>query len=313
MLLYSDAKEADCGAGPWGVERDAEDSFYYLTVGAVRDPQGRKYPIGKTAYRTARKLNETGGIVAGLDLSGTREEVLARYPDPVVADPKPKRIRTRKDGKLVVPKHGAAADPSPTASFNGTREQWLEAFVTAARPMFIARGYTIPDKVRVSVGFAHQTRGGKVIGQCWSDAASGDGTHEIFVTPTLDDSSRMADVITHELCHAVVGIDAKHGPKFKQCATAMGLEGKMTATTAGESWHEWADPILKDLGPIPHAALNAERSGIKKQTTRLLKAECDMCQLTFRITAKWANGRELICPDIDCEGRMCVELPDGEG
>lgn len=311
------AKVADFGTGPFSVVRDEDDSFFYITRNGERT--GDKYPLGKTAAKRCRQLN-AGGIMVGLDLSGTREEVAERYPD---APAKPKRAK-----RAPKVKHGAAATPAPTASFEGTREQWLNAFVEHAKPAFKAAGYELPEKVRVSVGFTGARGGGKVLGACWHEEASTDGTREIFVVPTIDDSSLIAGVLTHELCHTLFGPDEKHGKNFKAAGAAVGLIGKPTAMLPpqdGEknAWHEWADPILADLGPIPHARLDPTKSGVKKQSTRLLKAECETCGLTFRITAKWVNalserGETMECPDPGCynaeeeHSRMCVAVPGEE-
>lgn len=190
-----------------------------------------------------------------------------------------------------------------------TREQWLNRFVAAARPVFEAAGYPIPVEVRVSVGFPSAGARGKSIGECWSKSASKDGHFEIFIHPTLGESARIADVLTHELVHAAVGLEAKHGPKFGACARALGLEGKLTATVAGPRWHAWADKVLKRLGPIPHASLSGRSSAKPKQSTRLLKCECQDCGFTFRATRKWVEsaGAGLRCPDFTCEGVVTVE------
>jgi predicted SprT family Zn-dependent metalloprotease len=140
-----------------------------------------------------------------------------------------------------------------------------------------------------------------------------DGTREIFVIPTLDDSQRIADVITHELAHTLFGPDEKHGRNFKEAVTKLGLEGKATATIAGPGWHEWADPILEELGAIPHAAIDPSLSGVKKQKTYLIKCECVECGLIFRATGKAITGKALICPDGDCGGSVKVEGAEETG
>lgn len=187
-----------------------------------------------------------------------------------------------------------------------TREQWLEAFAEASRPHFARVGYPLPRNVRVSVGFTSGGARGRAIGECWSSIASADGHFEIFLRPSLQRDSRIADVLTHELVHAAVGLEAKHGAKFKRCATALGLTGKMTATVAGDGWREWALPILAELGPMPGAPLAEMQSGRKKQTTRLIKCECNACGFSFRTTRKHidANPAGLRCPSHDCEGEM---------
>lgn len=190
-----------------------------------------------------------------------------------------------------------------------TREQWLNAFVQRAAKHFKVLGYDLPP-VRCSIGFSSKGRRSNVIGECWTRNATKDGVHEIFVVPTLEHPSRIADVLTHELVHAAVGIEAKHGPKFRKLATALGLEGKMTATVAGEQWHAWADPVLKAIGPYPakSMALGGLTSSPPKQTTRMLKCECPECGFVMRTSSKWIEtvAGEPTCPDNACRATMRV-------
>lgn len=166
-----------------------------------------------------------------------------------------------------------------------TREQWLNAFVALATPHFAAQGLAMPDKIRVSIGWPSSGIRSKTIGECWIREASGDGHAEIFVTPALKDVERIAGVLTHELVHAVVGHEAKHGPVFKKAATSLGLEGKMTATTEGAAWEAWARPVLAELGPYPGNTLTGSiAGGKKKQKARMLKLQCDTCEIVVRTT-----------------------------
>lgn len=189
-----------------------------------------------------------------------------------------------------------------------TREQWLNAFVAATRSEFARVGAPLPDKVRVSVGFTSKGERSNRIGECWHDAASSDGYFEIFLKPTIQTDARMADILTHELCHAAAGIDAGHGPKFKRVAEALGLTGRMTSTVASAEWYRWALPVLKELGPMPYGTLNSGKSTAKpKQKTNLLKCECDTCGFVARVTSKWIsaaldNGGTMQCPDRSCSG-----------
>jgi hypothetical protein len=185
-----------------------------------------------------------------------------------------------------------------------TREAWLDAFTDAARPMFEKHGAALPKLIRCGIGFPSKGSRSNVIGECWADVASADGAVEIFIRPSLQsDSSRIADVLTHELCHAALGIVAGHGPKFKRLALALGLEGKMTATVAGDGWKAWADPILEALGPLPGAELRGcLAGGKKKQTTRMLKLTCDDCAWSCRTTASMIEDN-MICP-TGCGGHL---------
>lgn len=194
-----------------------------------------------------------------------------------------------------------------TTTIHKTREAWLNAFVEAARPHFIAAGQGLPEKIRVSIGWPSKGVRSNVIGECWSDEVSSDGTFEIFIRPTLQsDASRIADVLTHELVHAAVGIPAGHKAPFRKLAVALGLEGAMTATVAGEAWFLWANPILDDLGPLPGSAMDiqVQSSAGKKQTTRMLKLTCGDCGFSCRTTAKHIEAHpELSCP-TGCGGSL---------
>lgn len=191
-----------------------------------------------------------------------------------------------------------------TAIFD-TREAWLNAFVEAAKPQFENAGYPLPAKIRVGVGFTSTGKRGKSIGECWDERASDDGHFEIFIRPNQETDARIADILTHELVHAAVGLEARHGPKFKACATALGLEGKMTATTAGEDWYKWALPVLSALGPIPHAKLQEGESSAKpKQKTNLRKVECDSCGWLARVTRKHIEPHAVLSCPTGCGGEL---------
>lgn len=190
-----------------------------------------------------------------------------------------------------------------------TREQWLHAFIDAAKPKFEEAGFPLPPNIRASIGFPSTGSRGKRIGECWGTTSSSDGHFEIFISPALNEGApRVADVLTHELVHAAVGLDHNHDKVFKQCATSLGLTGRMTATEAGPEWRAWAEPVLEKLGPLPGAYMDITKSGRKKQTTRLIKCECGHCGLVFRTTRQWIDRAEegLICPIPECAGDMII-------
>lgn len=172
-----------------------------------------------------------------------------------------------------------------------SRQKWLEQALTALRGHFAKAGHTVPDNVRVSIGWPHGARGGKgnpdTIGQCWDSIASSDKHFEIFISPALKDGARIVDVMAHELCHVIAGHKAGHKGPFKQVAISIGLEGKMTATTAGPVMVEWAAAFIKRHGEYPAGSLSSVKGGRKKQGTRLLKCECETCGYIVRTTKKW--------------------------
>jgi hypothetical protein len=101
------------------------------------------------------------------------------------------------------------------------REAWLHAVTAALREPFKQLGYPIPDKVRLSCGFpsvhgiaAMSPR----VGECWSSTYSGDGHHEILVSPVIADNMNVAGVLTHELIHAAVGGEHGHKGPFRKLA-----------------------------------------------------------------------------------------------
>lgn len=196
-----------------------------------------------------------------------------------------------------------------------TREQWLEAAVEKLRPIFKGKNFDIPP-VKVSTGWP--SRGGlstkkRTLGQCWERTASEDAkTAQVFVSPLLLEDGTdwgVLSVLTHEICHAVAGPQQGHGKKFREIGNAVGLEGKPAQMVAGPDllvrFKQWIDD---DLGPYPHQKLNPAASGVKKQTTRMMKCTCEDCGYVARTTRKWVEEKgTLICP---CNGkRMKSELP----
>jgi hypothetical protein len=179
------------------------------------------------------------------------------------------------------------------------REQWLNNAVTSVRGIFHANGFPIPDHIRVSCGFPSKRARSlyRNVGEHFSPDASEDATHQIFISPVLDDSVEVLGVLMHELSHAVTG--STHGTSFKQCVRKVWLEGSLTQTKVGKQFRENFAPILESLGIYPHAKLNVA-SSYKVQSTRMLKAVCGTCvehkpdgsfksQYTIRVSKAWAD------------------------
>lgn len=194
------------------------------------------------------------------------------------------------------------------------REQWLAAAVAALTPLFVKQGYKVP-KVRVSCGWP-SSRGLSAkkpsIGECWDAKASTDKVHQIFISPRLKkplDSFGVVPTLVHEIAHAVVGLKEKHNRVFLKCVRAVGLTGKATATTGSKEFLAACKPLLKKLGDYPHAQLNPSYRPTKKQTTRLVKAECPDCGYNVRVTRKWLE--ESGAPLCPCNKHaMKFEIPD---
>lgn len=183
-----------------------------------------------------------------------------------------------------------------TAPAIANREAWLRSFMLAARPAFEAAGYPLPDNIRIGVGFPSRGARGRAIAEVWASVESGDGTFEIIISPTVAAGLRVADMLTHELCHIAVGLEHGHKAPFARCARAMGLEGPAERTIGGEAFKAWAEPILWTIGDYPHAELSgALNSAGKAQKNRQIKAECD-CGYIVRSTRKWFMLGMPICP-----------------
>jgi hypothetical protein len=177
-----------------------------------------------------------------------------------------------------------------------TREEWLGGFVDELRPVFTGAGFPLPDRIRVTCGFPSKNgRSDKArrIGEHWSPKASEDQTHEISVSPVIDDPFEAAAVLAHELCHAATDGDGHQG-RFPKAARALSLEGKPTATVGGKEFRETFGALIDGLGAYPHARLNVNSK--KTQGTRMIKASCPTCGYVVRLTGKWAALGLPICP-----------------
>jgi len=139
-----------------------------------------------------------------------------------------------------------------------TREGWLLAAVAKLSPLFqAADAPKLPENLKVSCGWP---KGGKDsrIGEYWPHGLCLDGkTAHIFISPALQDSVEVLDVLVHELVHAVHPKE-KHGGDFKKLALRLGLTGRMKATVAGPELKVKLEAVAAELGVYPHAALQAK-------------------------------------------------------
>jgi len=103
---------------------------------------------------------------------------------------------------------------------------------------------------------------------------------------------------------------------------ALGMKRPFTSSVPGDEFKALAAPIIAELGPIPHGRLHfrggvirgaggveadagavdgseePESTGPKKQTTRLVKCECETCGYVARTTRKWLDEKGAPhCPD----------------
>lgn len=197
----------------------------------------------------------------------------------------------------------ASVSPPPPSD-NPTREAWLQSLADFLRPHFDKAGFPLPDNFRASCGFPSKSAlaaKNRRIGECWADSASDAEVFEVFITPLLDDPAEVGAILVHELTHVAVGLQCGHKGAFRRAALAVGLEGKMTATTAGEALRKRLHALIEEIGLYPHARLHASNRK-KKQTTRMLKVECTECGCVVRMTAKWLT--EIGPPTCACGADM---------
>jgi len=170
------------------------------------------------------------------------------------------RERVAPIAPKVAPLQGPEARKSHVETVAGVtievaRETWLLRAVPLLAPLLLAAGAPpLPERIQVSAGFPK--RSAKAIGQCWPETATADKTIHVFISPVLgEDPTRVLDVLLHELVHACVGNKAGHKGPFTKVARALGLEGKLTATVAGEALKAKLVDFAKQLGPYPHAVI----------------------------------------------------------
>lgn len=193
-----------------------------------------------------------------------------------------------------------------------TREGWLEAAAKIVTPSFEAKGYKVPA-IRVSVGWPSRKALAKkkALGECWSETCAKDGKSQIFLSPINEKDTDILAILLHEMIHAVVGNKCGHKGEFKKCAVKIGLEGKMTATFAGQELLKQLEKWAEKLGPFPHSALVPEAvlKETKKQGTRMIKCECGDCGYIARTTKSWLD--EIGAPLCPCNKKaMNFELPE---
>jgi len=188
-----------------------------------------------------------------------------------------------------------------------TTQEWINRIVLWTITTLEQAGVSNPDlHLVVSPGF---TSGGsrktKVLGQCYSPECAADGkTNHVFLNPRMNDNIVIIGAIIHEVIHAVIGIDKKHGAAFKSAMAICNLTGKATSTKLNEAGLEWAKKIITRYGDYPRPSFTG--AAIKKQTTNLIKAQCPSCGYIIRLTNKWIEFAHPQCPSGNCDCDMIV-------
>lgn len=187
-----------------------------------------------------------------------------------------------------------------------TREDWLNKAVELLRPMFENAGHAIPDKVHVSIGFTG-SRQKKAVGACWSEKASEDNRHQIYIVPTLKGETVILAILIHECCHAALGIEVGHKKPFQALMTRLGMVAPFTQCNAGEALQAKLEELATRLGPIPHPQLSQLVGDKKKQTTRLRLYQCQ-CPKPVKVRVA-SDDFNATCNECGC----LFEQPEQEG
>lgn len=188
------------------------------------------------------------------------------------------------------------------------REAWLtEASnliqATIIIPAIESTHVDIDKEVKISVSIGHP-KSKNAIGECWIREASEDKqTNHIFITPHCNESVKVLDVLTHELIHSFDNCRDGHKGRFALLARKVGLEGKLTATKAGEELTEHLLDIIDVLGPIPHTKLDESLGNKPKQKARMLSVFCEPCE--FRFSASRTQLERLVTQANNAPHCMC--------
>ena len=238
---------------------------------------------------------------------------------------------------------------NPRGIYKGTREEWLEEAVLIMAPWLNDVLYAprlnakrYPVKGSKSIGHDHAKTGsktpahykcrpsqirvscsllsagmnhGNAIAHVHLKHATGNNYHEIRMgahlggRKTRESSSRVADILLHEMIHTMFPFDGHKGG-FKDVAHSIGLLSPMTATTANLALKERIDNnVVKVLGRYPHKGVKLVPRGKRGKGSRLVKCSCPECGCIIRLTRKWINEAQgdITCPVGSCQADMTQE------
>lgn len=195
-----------------------------------------------------------------------------------------------------------------------TREQWLNAAAAILLDEVIEPVIHRPTPLMRYSLTAPKThlKSTKVLGECWAKEASEDNHHEIFLTANLGnvDSVLILATTLHEILHAYDDLKNGHKQPFIDLCKRVGLEGgrtpkaacSFTATIPSAALTVILQDIVDTIGPIPHGALNARKSGKPTQTNRQKLVYCtdtmdNGCSFKFRASQKAIDSMvSMQCP-----------------
>lgn len=184
------------------------------------------------------------------------------------------------------------------------REEWLnEGLLLLKKQVFAPCKYALAADIRVSCGFPSSkafSQRQPTIGQCWYPQSN--GSHELFISPTIADSVFVLGTLTHEIVHTLTAKGVGHTGPFRYIAKRVGLTGKMTATVAGPKLTEALQRFVKSLGPYPHKPITGQVRA-RKPALRLVAGGCNYCGYVVKVPPQWVDESGLpLCPA--CQTQM---------
>jgi hypothetical protein len=167
--------------------------------------------------------------------------------------------------------------------FKGNREEWLnkvaDFIYDKIEEEFVCE--VNRDVIKLSMGFMPKGNA-KAIGVCHYEEHSEGDVREIFICPTrtgtsLADSIETAQIVAHEVTHAILPVGTGHNNRFKKIIMDyLGAEGIPTATVAGAQFTLLIQDFIKELGLLPHYAIK-QREGAGSTTVAVKCTGAEAC------------------------------------
>ena len=174
-----------------------------------------------------------------------------------------------------------------------TTHQWLNEFYnTFCTELFKRAGYDVPALDKVDLLYSLPSKGAargqksQTAGEAWIPELNSLGKYTILLNPAiyiedpLERNLELLGTLIHEVVHITVGNKHQHNHVFGKCARAVGLTGPMTSTRNSDELTAQITVWLTENGLCPAGALDLTKR--KRQSTRMLKAECEPCNYIVR-------------------------------
>ena len=193
-------------------------------------------------------------------------------------------------------------DQQPPSGGNApdTREQYLCMLLRSLIEIMANSCPWSAIRILISVGFPRQGIKGRSNGDVWDPRATQDGSYHLFVRPDLINPYEVAVVILQQLVEIAAGTPS--GERFKQTAALVGLASKGRELVPNPRLADQLRTIIAGLPPYPHSALDSKFTieEPRKQTTRMIKMVCPVCQWPVRTAqTHLSEGKTLRCVKDD--------------